>query len=128
MIRLLLALFLASAAHAAAAEGPVLLIDVQGTINPGSADFIRTSIEEAGRRHAQALVIRLNTPGGLLTSTREIVQHFSESAVPVVIWVAPGGASATSAGAIISVAAHLSAMAPGTNIGAAHPVGPGGQE
>ncbi len=128
MIRLLLALLLLGASSARAADAPVLLIDVQGTINPGSADFIRTSLLEADRRKAQALVVRLNTPGGLLTSTREIVQYFSESPLPVVIWVAPGGASATSAGAIISVAAHLSAMAPGTNIGAAHPVGPGGQE
>ncbi len=109
------------------AEG-VFLIDVRGSINPGSADFILESLRTAEAAKADALVLRLDTPGGLLTSTRDIIQGFSASSVPVIVWISPGGASATSAGALISLSAHLAVMAPGTNIGAAHPVGSGGED
>lgn len=100
----------------------VISITVDGTINPVSADFIRNSIEKAKNENAECLLIHLNTPGGLLKSTREIISHMLESPVPVVVYVSPGGAHAGSAGVFITLAAHIAAMAPGTNIGAAHPV------
>lgn len=100
-------------------------ITIDGTINPGSSDYLKTSIATAEKNRAEVLIVELNTPGGLLSSTREIIQNISQSKVPVVVYVTPGGASATSAGAIISIASHFVAMAPGTNIGAAHPVAAG---
>src|SRR5439155_1328082 len=84
------------------------------------------SIEEARAQNAQCLVIQLNTPGGLLDSTQKIVQSFLGSAVPVVVYVGPTGATATSAGCFITIAASVAAMAPATTIGAAHPVSLGG--
>ncbi len=110
------------------AQARVHLIEVNGTINPGSASYILDSLALAEADQAEALVLRLNTPGGLLASTRTITQGFSDSAIPVIVWISPGGASATSAGALITMAAHLAVMAPGTNIGAAHPVGSGGED
>jgi len=100
----------------------VISITIDGTINPVSADFIRNGIEKAKKENAECLLIHLNTPGGLLKSTREIISHMLESPVPVVVYVSPGGAHAGSAGVFITLAAHIAAMAPGTNIGAAHPV------
>ena len=95
---------------------------IDGTINPASAAFIHNGIEKAAREKAECVIIHLNTPGGLLKSTRVIVSDILESSVPVVVYVSPGGAQAGSAGVFITLAAHISAMAPGTNIGAAHPV------
>lgn len=103
-------------------------IEIQGSINPGSSSFLLESIAEAERADAKLLIVRLDTPGGLLTSTRDIIQGISKSRVPVLVYVSPGGASATSAGALIGLAAHVTAMAPGTNLGAAHPVGQGGED
>src|SRR5690606_4927620 len=100
----------------------VLSIQIDGTINPATADFIHNAIERAGETKAECLIIRLNTPGGLLTSTRNIVSDLLVSPVPVIVYVSPGGAHAGSAGVFITMAAHIAAMAPGTNIGAAHPV------
>ncbi len=100
----------------------VVSIHINGTINPASADFIHTSIEQAQNEKAECLIIHLNTPGGLLKSTRVIVGDMLESTVPVVVYVSPGGAQAGSAGVFITLAANIAAMAPGTNIGAAHPV------
>jgi membrane-bound serine protease (ClpP class) len=100
----------------------VITMTVDGTINPASADFIHRGIEKAGQQNAECIIIHLNTPGGLLKSTREIVSDILESPVPVIIYVSPGGAHAGSAGVFITLAAHIAAMAPGTNIGAAHPV------
>lgn len=100
----------------------VVVIKIDGSINPVSADHIRNGIKKASRDKAECLVILLNTPGGLLKSTRIIVSDILESPVPVVVYVAPGGAHAGSAGVFITMAAHIAAMAPGTNIGAAHPV------
>lgn len=121
----MLVVFLATAP----AFGQVIThIEISGTINPGSADYIRSALAQSQSLKAEAMIIGLNTPGGLLSSTREIVQLFSTSPIPVVIFVSPGGASATSAGAVLGIAAHLTAMAPGTNIGAAHPVGTGGDD
>lgn len=100
----------------------VISIDVTESINPASAEFIENSIEKAADKKAACIVIRLNTPGGLLSSTRDIVTSIMNSAVPVVVYIAPSGARAGSAGVFITMAAHIAAMAPGTNIGAAHPV------
>ncbi|HEY1112086.1 MAG TPA: nodulation protein NfeD [Chitinophagaceae bacterium] len=100
----------------------VMQIKVEGSINPVTAGFIKRSIEEAHRREAECLLIHLNTPGGLVKSTRVIVSDILEAPVPVVVYVSPGGAHAGSAGVFITLAAHVAAMAPGTNIGAAHPV------
>ena len=95
---------------------------IDGSINPASADFIHNGIEKATREKAECIIIHLNTPGGLLKSTRGIVSDILESPVPVIVYVSPGGAQAGSAGVFITLAAHIAAMAPGTNIGAAHPV------
>jgi membrane-bound serine protease (ClpP class) len=91
-------------------------------INPATLDYIRTGIEESESRSAEALVILLDTPGGLLNSTKDIVKLILNSPVPVVVYVSPKGASATSAGVFITLSANIAAMAPGTSIGAAHPV------
>src|SRR5206468_8101311 len=100
----------------------VVSIKIDATINPVATDFIHRSIEKAHNEKAECLLIHLNTPGGLLQSTRIIVSDILESPVPVVVYVAPGGAHSGSAGVFITLAAHIAAMAPGTNIGAAHPV------
>jgi len=104
------------------------LITIDGSINPAVDDFIRESIVRSKSNGAGALIIQLDTPGGLLTSTRTIVKELLGAPVPVIVYVAPSGAGAGSAGVFITMAAHIAAMAPGTNIGAAHPVAGGGQE
>jgi len=103
-------------------------IVIDGTINPAVAEFISESIQISSENGAQALVIQLDTPGGLLSSTREIVKDLLGAPLPVIVYVAPSGAGAASAGTFITIAAHVAAMAPGTNIGAAHPVPVGGGE
>ena len=100
----------------------VVSINVDGSINPASAEYISRGINKAETEKAACILIHLNTPGGLLTSTRTIVSSILESKVPVVVYVSPAGAHAASAGVFITLAAHVAAMAPGTNIGAAHPV------
>ena len=117
--------FLFFCAATTAAE-KVSLIKVDGAIGPATASYISRSIAEAETQSAQCLIIQLNTPGGLLDSTQKIVQSFLGSNVPVVVYVAPTGATATSAGCFITIAASVSAMAPATTIGAAHPVSLGG--
>ncbi len=104
----------------------VNLIVIDGSINPAADEFIRESIATSARDGAEALVIQLDTPGGLLTSTKRIVKQLLGAPLPVIVYVAPAGASATSAGVFVTMAAHVAAMAPGTTIGAAHPVGSGG--
>jgi membrane-bound serine protease (ClpP class) len=126
------ALFLAVAAspRAPAAEaGPeVLVIRVADAISPATADFIRQGIRRAEGRQSALVVIELDTPGGLADSMRDIVQDLLACRVPVAVFVYPSGARAASAGVMVTMAADIAAMAPGTNIGAAHPVGAGGQE
>ena len=100
----------------------VILLKIDGAINPASAAFIERGIENAREKNAECLIIQMDTPGGLLKSTRVIVSSFLESKIPIVVYVSPGGAQAGSAGVFITMAAHIAAMAPGTNIGAAHPV------
>jgi membrane-bound serine protease (ClpP class) len=102
------------------------VIKVNDVISPGIAEFITRSIEEAARNKAQCLVIQMDTPGGLDLSMRDIIKDMMSSDIPIVVYVAPSGARAASAGALITVAADIAAMAPGTNIGAAHPVAMGG--
>jgi len=104
------------------------LIAIDGSINPAVDDFIREGIARAKNNGARALIVQLDTPGGLLTSTRTIVKEMLGAQVPVMVWVGPSGAGAGSAGVFITLAAHVAAMAPGTNIGAAHPVAGSGQE
>jgi membrane-bound serine protease (ClpP class) len=100
----------------------VNLIKVEGIINPVAAEFITNSIRAAEKEGAQCLIIQIDTPGGLDTSMRQIAKGELNAEVPMVVYVAPAGARAASAGVIITMAAHVAAMAPGTNIGAAHPV------
>ena len=108
------------------ADGPkVHVVRVQSVITPVVAEYIGKSIQEAAAAKADALIIELDTPGGLDTAMRSIVKDMNASTVPVVVYVSPSGARAASAGAIITLAAHVAAMAPGTNIGAAHPVAVG---
>lgn len=110
-------------------ESNVTLITYDGAITPACSDFIRYGIESAEKNNSQCLIIKLNTPGGLLKSTRVIVSDILESDIPVVVYVSPGGAQAASAGVFITMAAHIAVMTPGTNIGAAHPVSmQGGQD
>jgi membrane-bound serine protease (ClpP class) len=101
-------------------------IRLTASINPGTSEFIQSSIDRAYAESMGCLILQLDTPGGLLQSTRDIVQKLLRAPLPVVVYVAPPGAHAGSAGAFITLAAHIAAMAPGTNIGAAHPVSIGG--
>ena len=119
---LMILTLLAAAAVGRAAPSPVYYLDAVGTVNPGMAEFILAGIDKAEKQQAQALVVQLDTPGGLDTSMRQIVQGISNARVPVIVYVAPSGARAASAGVFITEAAQVAAMAPGTNIGAAHPV------
>lgn len=106
----------------------VYQLEIDGTINPALLDYIIKGIELADSKHASAVIIRMDTPGGMVTTTKTIIKEMINARVPVVVYVAPSGSSASSAGALITVCADVAAMAPGTNIGAAHPVGGGGQE
>lgn len=114
-----------------ASGAQVGLVEIDGAIGPATADYVARATDESGKRGDICVIVRLDTPGGLLDSTNKIVRSFYESKVPVVVYVAPSGAGATSAGCFITLAADVAAMAPGSTIGAAHPVslgGPGGGE
>ncbi len=120
----LIALSLAGKSFAATPH--VLAARYNGIITPVAAEYLTSAIEKAERDHADAVVIELDTPGGLDLSMREIVKAELSSTVPVIVYVSPAGARAASAGVFITMAANVAAMAPGTNIGAAHPVELGG--
>jgi membrane-bound serine protease (ClpP class) len=109
-------------------ERHVYIMDVEGAINPATATFLERGLDEARKQEAELVVVRLDTPGGLASSMKSMVKAIMNSPVPVVVYVAPSGAGAASAGVMVTVAAHVAAMAPGTNIGAAHPVAAGGRE
>jgi len=106
----------------APASAQILKITINDTIQPISAEYISRAIDEAHRRNAQAVLIEMNTPGGLVSSTREIIEKISSSPVPVIVYVTPTGGHAGSAGIFILESADVAAMAPGTAAGAAHPV------
>ncbi|MCX7988223.1 MAG: nodulation protein NfeD [Thermodesulfovibrio sp.] len=106
----------------------ILVLTVDGVINPPHSEYVIKGIKKAHEIKAEVIIIKLDTPGGLDTSMREMVKEILNSHVPVVVYVSPKGARAASAGAFITLAAHVAAMAPGTNIGAAHPVAMGGEK
>ena len=115
-------------AEALVSEGPVVVATYEGVINPVAAEYLHDALYEAHNLGARALVIKLDTPGGLDTSMRLIIKDIIASTIPVVVYVSPSGGRAASAGVFITLAAHVAAMTPGTNIGAAHPVAMGGGE
>src|SRR5579871_4058752 len=120
-MRRLFGLFAILAAHAQA--GPrVIAVDVDGIIHPVTVEIIGNAIDQASRENAAAVLLRLNTPGGLLDATGEITSKIVASRVPVIAYVTPSGGRAASAGFFILVSADIAAMAPGTNTGAASPV------
>ncbi|MBI2848384.1 MAG: nodulation protein NfeD [Chloroflexi bacterium] len=128
LVWLLSLLALASLAGQARAANPTIgVLHVDGVINPVLADYVERGIKQATDDNAVALVIQLDTPGGLDTAMRDIVQDIIDARVPVVVFVSPAGARAASAGVFITMAAHVAAMAPNTAIGAAHPVSIGAQ-
>ena len=128
-IVLVAALFcLPAAGTAEAGAAPVYLVRLTGAISPGNADFLRSAIDQANVKGAGCLIVTLDTPGGLAESMREMVMAIYDSRIPVVVYVSPSGARAASAGVMITMAADVAAMAPGTHIGAAHPVNAGGKD
>lgn len=110
------------------AAGEIVVASYEGVINPVAAEYLRDALASAQSSGAQALILKLDTPGGLDTSMRLIVKDITGSPLPVIVFVAPSGGRAASAGVFITMAAHVAVMAPGTNIGAAHPVAMGGGE
>ncbi len=126
----LFALVLAAPVRAETPAAPAALarIVIDGSINPAVASFVHESIARAHDEGAPALVIQLDTPGGLLPSMQAIVKDILAAPLPVIVYVAPSGGGAGSAGVFITLAAHVAAMAPGTSIGAAHPVGGAGED
>jgi membrane-bound serine protease (ClpP class) len=124
-IILFLSVLLFTPVHSA--TNTVMVITVEGVINPVTAEFIEKGIDRANEMDLEAILVQLDTPGGLDTSMRKIIKAINASNIPVIVYVSPSGARAASAGVFITMAAHIAAMAPGTNIGAAHPVGMGGK-
>lgn len=117
-----LAVFPCDASENIKKSRPVYLMIISDNINPATAQFFVSGLKNAQKNGAQALILQIDTPGGLDTSMRKMVQAIMDSSIPVIVYIAPGGSRAASAGAIITLAAHIAVMAPGTNIGAAHPV------
>jgi membrane-bound serine protease (ClpP class) len=111
-----------------AAASEIMIMELEGPINPGTAMYVIRGLERAEEQGAAVAIIRLDTPGGLASSMRSIIKAILNSSVPVVVYVGPRGAGAASAGVMVTVAGHVAAMAEGTNIGAAHPVGAGGKD
>lgn len=124
----LLALLLCSSVNSFSGENEIYIIKASGAISPAISDFLKQGIKKASDNNVSCIIIELDTPGGLAESMRDIVMAILASRVPVVVYVSPGGARAASAGVMITMAADIAAMAPGTNIGAAHPVGAGGKK
>lgn len=122
--KVFLSLFIVSACISTifAQNNAIYLLKVEGIINPATAGYITKGIEKAEKGGAACLVIQMDTPGGLMESMRSIVKRMLTAQIPIIVYVAPSGSRAASAGVFITMAAHIAAMAPGTNIGAAHPV------
>ena len=117
---LLVAIWWATASVANAKD--VIIVSIDGSINPASSDYLIAAIERAEKEGAAAVLIELDTPGGLVSATQDIIQSMLNSSVPTIVYVTPRGATATSAGTFITLAANVAVMTPGTSIGAAHPV------
>ena len=131
LLPLLMLLFVVPPVYAAAPVTQATVYEASldtDMINPATADYLVRAIDLAEQHNAQALLLRIDTPGGMLQSTRQIVRAMLNAHVPIITYVAPGGAQAGSAGVFITLAGNIAAMAPGTNIGAAHPVGGQGQD
>ncbi len=122
------ALGYAAAPEPAESGHHIIKLNIDGTINPAVDDYLAQGLEYARQKNAAAVLIQINTPGGLLESTRSIVQKMLNADIPIIVWVAPPGARAASAGMFITMAGHLAFMAPGTNIGAATPISSGGKD
>ena len=128
MKRYLLLFLLSILFTSSAFAGNIHYLNVDGIVNPVMSEFITRGIQDAVKENAEAVVIQLDTPGGLDLSMRDIVKAILSADVPVIVYVAPAGSRAASAGVFITYAAHIAAMAPGTNIGSAHPVAMGGEK
>src|SRR3990172_10972284 len=124
---LILLLFFISVSSSVFA-GNIHYLTVDGIVNPVMSEFIVKGIQDAVKENAEAVVIQLDTPGGLDLSMRDIVKDILSSDIPIVVYVAPAGSRAASAGVFITYASHIAAMTPGTNIGSAHPVAMGGEK
>jgi membrane-bound serine protease (ClpP class) len=121
-------LMLLAATVRGAEPGQVVVLPTKGVVDQVMAGYLRDAIGDAAEDGAAAVVVKLDTPGGSIDSTREIVQAFLDAPLPVMVWVGPAGARAASAGTFITLASHVASMAPGTNIGAATPVGGQGED
>ncbi len=119
-------IWLGMALFSTASAAEVWVLEIDGVINPVAASYIHENLLDAEEENAECLVIQMDTPGGLMTSMRDIIKDILNAEIPVAVYVSPRGAQSASAGVFITVAAHFAAMAPGTNIGAAHPVNLGG--
>ena len=120
--------FVSNAFSNAANDGPIVIATISGTINPATDDYLKTAIHHAEETHARLFVLRLNTPGGLVPSMQSMVETLLSASVPSVVYVWPQGGGATSAGVFVTMAGNFAVMAPGTTIGAAHPVMGGGTD
>ncbi len=105
-----------------ATTSTIMKLEIKGTIGPASSNYLKEGMAAAIRQNAQMMLIELDTPGGLSSSMREMIQEITNSTIPVIIYVSPKGARAASAGTYLIYASHVAAMAPGTNLGAATPV------
>jgi membrane-bound serine protease (ClpP class) len=121
-LRRIFAFTVLAASLAVSGGKPVHVLTIDGAITPAMNDYLHEGIVRAAENNAHLVIVEINTPGGLLKATRSIVSDFLTSQVPIVVYVSPQGAQSASAGVFITLAAHIAAMAPGTNIGAAHPV------
>ena len=119
---MIMAALVVAVGNASGATGHINLVTIQDSVNPGVKDFLDRAIDQSAKDGAECLVVLLDTPGGMMTTMRIMVEAIMNAPLPVVVYVSPSGAHAGSAGVLITIAADIAAMAPGTNIGAAHPV------